>query len=123
MIERGLMGFIDDARKAVQDRKVEAVTKAGDAYAADVQKVAPVDTGFYRSRIRSEVTAGDSPVARIGSPVKYMHRLEFGFHGADRLGRNYNQAERVHWRSMWYVHLEEYKNIINRIIMQDVHLK
>lgn len=120
--EKGLLGFIDDMSKIQQNRGIEAVTKAGDAYAADVQKVAPVDTGFYRSRIRCDVTDGP-PTARIGSPVKYMYRLEFGFYDMDRIGRIYNQPPYPHWKPQWYVHLDEYKSIINRILTQDVHLK
>lgn len=103
---------------------LRAVQSAGDAYVRDVMKVAPVRTGQYRSNMRADsMMEGGKPVCKCGDPMPQTRRLEFGFHGADSLGRIINQHERPHWRSMWYVHLEEYKSIINRIITQDVHMK
>lgn len=103
---------------------LQAVQAAGDAYVRDVMKVAPVRTGQYRSNMRADaMIEGGNPVCKCGDPMPQTRRLEFGFHGADRLGRIYNQAPNPHWTSQWYVHLDEYKSIINRIITQDVHMK
>jgi hypothetical protein len=48
------------------------------------------------------VTQGSGGVsATIGTNAAQALRLEFGFHGADRLGRVYSQAPLPHWRPMW----------------------
>lgn len=68
----------------------------------------PVDTGFLRNSFQSSLngstslTGGDSyvlvaasmeagDVAQFGWTAAYARRVNYGFVGADKLGRNYNQ--------------------------------
>lgn len=55
-------------------------------------------TGDYRRSINSEV-AGDGEVftATVGTGAPQAARLEYGFVGADRLGRVYNQPPFPHF--------------------------
>lgn len=55
----------------------------------------PYLTGTYRRSIRTEREGAD---VLVGSDVPYGPRLEYGFVGRDRLGRNYHQGPRPHWR-------------------------
>ncbi len=53
-------------------------------------------TGTLRRSIRTE-EIGRNDVA-VGSDVPYARRIEFGFNGADSLGRRYHQAPRPYLR-------------------------
>lgn len=54
-----------------------------------------VDTGRLRSSITHEVRVeGDGVIGLVGTNVEYARRLEFGFVGTDKLGRNINQPAR-----------------------------
>lgn len=55
-------------------------------------------TGDYRRSIALElVTTGDVVTAYVGTNLPQGRRLEFGFHGADSLGRVYNQQPYPHF--------------------------
>lgn len=65
----------------------------------DAKIAAPVLTGTLRRSLHTEVTSSDGQAeALVGTDVPYARRLEFGFVGADRLGRHYNQAARPYLR-------------------------
>lgn len=104
---------IEDISEMLQLNKDRAVMMAAMAYQGDVQKIAPVDTGQYRSSIRVDLLPGIRPSAGIGSPMPQTRRLEYGFVGEDSLGRVYNQAPRPHWRPMWDLNLTTYERILN----------
>ncbi len=90
-----------------------AVRLAGQEYANDVKAIAPYKTGTYRRSIHVEMsTEGLHPVALIGTNVPYGRRLEFGFVGADSLGRIYNQAPRPHWRPAWDSNMPKYERML-----------
>lgn len=75
-----------------------------------VKKLTPVDTGYLRASwqvsikgdmlplnggqdsitVISTLRMGDTVI--ISNPVRYAARIEYGFVGADKLGRRYNQA-------------------------------
>lgn len=58
-------------------------------------------SGDYKRSIEKYVhmsVSGKSIVGRVGTDSPYARRLEYGFVGVDRLGRNYNQAPRPHFR-------------------------
>jgi len=65
-------------------------------HTASVPGVPPaVDTGRLRSSITHEVKVeGDEVIGLIGTNIEYARRLEFGFVGTDKLGRNINQPAR-----------------------------
>lgn len=119
-----LVGFFEEVKHLVNANEEEAVLAAGNAYAADVQKFPPpVDTGQYRSSIRAELARGGGVAAVVGSPMPQTLRLEFGFKGPDRLGRVYNYKGKSHWRPAWYPNLQKYIEIMNKILLKDVHMK
>jgi Bacteriophage HK97-gp10, putative tail-component len=60
-----------------------------------IKSRAPVRTGDYR---RSWSTQVNGMTARVGTNKPQARRLEYGFVGADSLGRHYNQAPRPHVR-------------------------
>jgi len=55
-------------------------------------------TGDYRRSITLQVVkTGDTATAYVGTNLPQGRRLEFGFHGADSLGRVYNQQPYPHF--------------------------
>jgi hypothetical protein len=62
---------------------------------ARIKSRAPVRTGDYR---RSWTTELRGKTAVVGTNKPQGRRLEFGFVGADSLGRHYNQAPQPHVR-------------------------
>ena len=106
------------------ERAPNAVYTAAMAFAADVQQSpsTPVDTGQYRNSIRSEppVMEGEGPVCYIGSPMPQMFRLEFGFVGADALGRFYSQAPQPHWRPAFDNNHDRYHQIMATILEEGI---
>lgn len=57
-----------------------------------------VVTGDYRRSITVEFYEGDGQfIATVGTNSPQGRRLEFGFHGADSLGRLYNQPPYPHF--------------------------
>ncbi|MHA7956307.1 HK97 gp10 family phage protein [Streptomyces sp. L500] len=56
-----------------------------------------VITGQYRASWQAQITGGGSVVtAEVGTSAPQARRLEFGFAGADSLGRVYRQPPRPH---------------------------
>lgn len=59
-------------------------------------------TGDYTRSMNVNITHPAGNVsAEIGTNAAQALRLEFGFHGTDRIGRHYNQRPLPHWRPMW----------------------
>jgi HK97 gp10 family phage protein len=60
----------------------------------------PYKTGTYRRSFHMETVEKSSERCRVevGTDAPQAKRLEFGFVGADKLGRVYNQAARPHIR-------------------------
>lgn len=97
------------AAAAAVDAVLNPVVAAWAAvYVAQVKILAPVGTGrhapypggeeHYRDTIvavPSEAPWGPAWEAYTDAPQ--ANRLEYGFVGADRLGRHFNQAPRPHW--------------------------
>ena len=106
--------------KNINGNAAKAVLAAATAYAGDVAKSSstPVKTGQYRSSIRADppVEEFGGPVSYVGSPMPQTRRLEFGFAGADSLGRVYSQAPRPHWRPAFDLRKAEYLNIMATIL-------
>lgn len=104
--------------KALGEKMDQAVHdglyKVGSAVARDVMRVAPVKTGAYRHTIRTEPARRwqNGWVVEMGSPMPYGNRLEYGFHDKDKLGRQYNQVARPHWKPTLESKTEEYQNTL-----------
>ncbi len=70
-------------------------------------------TGRLRQSIAWEVVAGENEVVgRVGTNVVYARRLELGFVGTDKAGRNINQEPRPYLRPS----LEENRKAILRFL-------
>lgn len=95
--------------RQVKERSEEALRAIALAAEARVKELTPVKTGNLRANW-SVVTSADAvakasgaprseaATARLGqkiyliNPVEYARRVEYGFTGADALGRQFNQA-------------------------------
>lgn len=56
-------------------------------------------TGDYTRSMNAQIARmGNRLQATIGTNAVQAARLEFGFHGADSLGRHYRQPALPHWR-------------------------
>lgn len=116
--------FLDAVDETVGGNEYHAVEQVGLAYEADVKRVAPIDVGTYKTLIRSEMRNGfTGPEAHVGDPMPYTMRLEYGFVGADSLGRVYNQAPRPHWRPMFDLNLSRYGAILRFELLKGVEMK
>jgi HK97 gp10 family phage protein len=117
---------------AAIEKKDAALIRVG----MDIQEAAKqnatrsVKTGNLRGSINYALSNSASPVASpakqgdglsphgqkdevwIGTNVKYARRIEYGFVGKDKLGRNYNQAAQPYLRPA----VEQQKDRIARII-------
>jgi phage gpG-like protein len=82
--------------KEILQRQKTAVKLAANEYKNDVQQDAPYKTGTYRRSIHVEMQGNDA--ALVGTNLPYARRLEFGFAGADNLGRVYNYSGKPHFR-------------------------
>ena len=104
----------------ITKNSAKAVYSAATQYAGDVAKSSstPVDTGQYRASIRSDppIEEFGGPVCYVGSPMPQTRRLEFGFAGADSLGRVYNQAPRPHWRPTFDLNKATYLDIMAKAL-------
>lgn len=90
-----------------------AVGLAGGAYKNDVQEVIAYKSGTLRKSVHVEPnTENGSPIALVGSDVKYARRIEYGFVGYDSLGRFYQQMPRPSWRPMFDINLSKYARIM-----------
>lgn len=79
-------------RGALAMRAAAEVERAARNIEADAKARVPVDTGTLRRSIHVLPTG---PLSReIGPNTPYARRIEFGFNGADRLGRVFHQAGR-----------------------------
>jgi len=89
---------------------------------ADVKRTSPIDIGTYRDSIHASIPAvvtDTSVLVEIGSVQPYACRLEWGFAGADSLGRVYDQAPRPHWRPAFDNNQEVTKQIIAQEIRRE----
>lgn len=76
-----------------------AVRSGGNLVMNDAKRMAPYRTGTLRRSIHVEVEAGQGKAeATVGTDVPYAARLEFGFDGKDKLGREYHQPPRPYLR-------------------------
>lgn len=75
--------------------KRRALRQAALLVEADAKVLAPKVSGTLARSIHTEVTDEE---ARIGTDVVYARRIEYGFVGADSLGRVYNQAPQPYLR-------------------------
>lgn len=84
----------------LRDRIKQMVGKAGHGKPSPAGKPPHLQSGDYQKSIKATVhrTPKKNVVGRVGTDSPYGRRLEFGFVGRDKLGRNYNQAPRPHFR-------------------------
>ncbi len=77
-----------------------AITAAALIVQNDAKRIAPYVTGNLRRSIHIEVEQPSRFVANgfIGTNLDYARRVEYGFAGADVLGRIYNQPAKPYLR-------------------------
>lgn len=103
----------DDLETALRTGSFEIVNAA--------KQNAPVLTGQLRRSIRVWTkVSGDEAEARIGTNLDYARRIEFGFVGADKLGRRYNQAAKPYLRPALKAKREKALEIIRDEIRKSV---
>jgi hypothetical protein len=88
----------------------ESVPAGASLIVSEAQILVPVDTGNLRDHIHSEeLTSTPTRVVHQIAPFvessneygfdpAYARRIEYGFFGADRMGRNYHQAGQPYMR-------------------------
>jgi hypothetical protein len=75
----------------------------------------PVQTGALQAAINKEVTTKGAfrVIGRVwvSGDIPYAKRIEFGFVGVDKLGREFHQAPRPFMRAALYTNLPEIKKL------------
>ena len=86
----------------------------------EIRRLAPVETGHYRSTINVREVELKSIRSGFEIDVFTEHpaarRLEMGFTGVDALGRHYDQAPRPHWRPAEDAIIPQYKQAVEKEI-------
>lgn len=108
----------DETIRALEQRVViltadgrRGVHLAGQAYSNDVKLLAPYKTGTYRRSIH--VQPWEPWGVRVGTDLPYARRLEYGFFMMfDKLGRQYFQTPRPHFRAAMDLNYSRYLAII-----------
>jgi HK97 gp10 family phage protein len=99
--DKALLAKFKALSKAVQADALENAAKAG---ILPIQNeaiiLAPKDTTTLARSIHTETIKANNTYAEVvtGTDVEYAARQEFGFSGADALGRVYNQAAHPYMR-------------------------
>jgi len=88
-------------------------------YKNDVQAVIQYKTGTLRRSVHVErrKEAGHA-VALVGTDAPYARRLEYGFSGADSLGRVYHQAPDPRWRPVWDNNHIKYERMMRGVFVR-----
>lgn len=88
---------VEALRQALSGERVNPVLIAAAQPVVNSAKAkCPVLTGTLRRSIEARIDADGGVI--VGSDVPYAARIEFGFAGADSLGRNYHQAAKPYLR-------------------------
>ncbi len=95
--------------KQFEQRMRTAIKMTANAYKSDVQDIAPYRSGTLRRSIHVEMVSNDT--ALVGTDLEYARRLEYGFAGADSLGRVYNQQARPYFRPPIDKYIDKYRAI------------
>lgn len=110
-----------------------SVPEAAQILVEEAKLLVPVDTGALRDAIHQEPLV-DEPEKQIvlvapcyedlsekvGFRPPYARRIEFGFVGADSLGRVYNQAPKPYMRPAWDGKQAEIKAAIKEGVYAEV---
>jgi HK97 gp10 family phage protein len=102
----------------------EGVSEGAQIIVDEAKQLVPVDTGHLRDSIHQElvestaeqITVAVTPVYEepneYGIEPPYARRIEYGFVGADRLGRIYNQPAQPYMRPAFDTKQEEAREAI-----------
>lgn len=105
--------------RPVQAALRDGVEEAAGIFEAAAKEKSPVLSGANRDSISTEVTT-DEPekqVRSIAPHMPYSARLEFGFIGADSLGRVYNQAAQPYMRPAFDENKEAARDAIKDAVL------
>lgn len=89
--DRAFRAALDAMLVRVQAEARRLAVDAGHLVEAAAKRRAPVKTGTLRRSITTWGAGGLQVYAQVAPTVVYARRVELGFHGADSLGRVYNQ--------------------------------
>ena len=125
----GLPEALSKLRK-YQSRKKEQIKDelAIGAFKIETLAKQTVPVGKIRGgRLRASITTDLSDLAllsaRVGTDVKYARRIEFGFIGADILGRHYHQEAQPYLYPAFFTYENEIVKAIGRVLRKDIGLK
>ena len=109
-IQNNTAAKVQAALAAAQSALKTSAPLAAQLFVDEAKAIVPVLTGHLRDGIR-QVSVTDEPNVQViavtptkdaendyGFDPPYARRIEFGFVGADRLGRHYNQAAQPYMR-------------------------
>jgi len=98
-----------DLAKMAEKNQETALKLAANEYKNDVQEITPYLTGTLRRSIHVEPVSPSKML--VGTDLKYARRLEYGFVGADKIGRVYNQAPHPYFRPPLDTNFKKYQEI------------
>ena len=110
--------------KAGQSGLKLSTSEAAALFVDEAKALVPVDTGNLQNHIHAEeventgsrylmnVQPFNEAANDYGFDPAYARRIEFGFMGVDRLGRQFHQAAQPYMRPAWDMHQAEAAEII-----------
>lgn len=98
---------------ALQQRASQVVRKTAFDVEASAKTFVPVDTGNLKEMIQAQKL--DKTLYVVNAGTEYARRVEFGFKGADSLGRVYDQAGQPYMRPAAGKHQEGYYAAMKQI--------
>lgn len=121
-MKRLLRGVGKDMQASVSEAVVREVSNQAfsllEEIRSNIQKQGLIDTGRYLQswEMNSRSKGGSSISATVLTDHPAAWRHEFGFVGVDKLGREYNQAPRAHFRPALARITNGYVDALNRAI-------
>lgn len=117
---------------AAREGAKQSVSDAAQLFVEEAQTLVPVDTGHLRESIHAELVEATDTLTVVavtpayedpnpyGFEPAYARRIEYGFAGADSLGRVYHQAAQPYMRPAFDSKQEEAKQLIKDGIYQEL---
>ena len=110
--------------RAAQAGLKEGVDQAAFIFEAAARQNSPVDTGANRDSIYTEELvrslSGEVYQLKISPHMPYSKRLEYGFVGADSLGRVYHQQPRPYMRPAFDENKDDARQVIKETVLEAV---
>lgn len=120
-------------REAAQSGLKLSVPEAAQLFVEEAKVLVPVDTGRLQEAIHAETledsdyrqTMQVAPFVEAGNEwgfdPAYARRIEYGFFGTDRLGRNYHQAAQPYMRPAFDAKQAEATEVIKSGVSESLY--